>query len=152
MSLEAWPQQMWISWCGSYRFSACTKIKNRGYIKRKRRLTKLDINGNTSTQSPYLAQVIWRGVNVLQNNFKLCRIWGSHSGCYEGYYLWDITSCSPLNLGFPSTFMLVSCLAYLSLKMEAICSETSVDFQRTHGVITQKIVLFNFKLGWQCLA
>jgi hypothetical protein len=41
-------------------------------------------------------------------------------------------------------FMLASCLAYSSiLKMEATCSsETSVDFQRLTGVISQKTELF----------
>jgi hypothetical protein len=35
-------------------------------------------------------------------------------------------------LGLPAAFTLVSCLAYLTLKMEVICSsETLVDFQQT---------------------
>jgi hypothetical protein len=39
---------------------------------------------------------------------------------------------------------------FSTLKMEAICSsETSVDFQRTHGVIYQKMVLFNYSLIYQ---
>jgi hypothetical protein len=43
----------------------------------------------------------------------------------------DITPCSPLKIGFPSAFRLVSCSSYSSLKMEAIfSSETLVDFQR----------------------
>jgi hypothetical protein len=48
---------------------------------------------------------------------------------------WDVTSCSPLKVswcfrGLPSSFILVSCLAYLTMKLEAICmSEMSVDFQ-----------------------
>jgi hypothetical protein len=49
-----------------------------------------------------------------------------------------------------ASFMLVSCLAYSSiLKMLATCSsETSVDFQRTHGVISQKIeLLTGYMLG-----
>jgi hypothetical protein len=67
---------------------------------------------------------------------------------------WDITPCSPLKVkrcfvgiyrfllqcptsrtryqrGLPAAFNLVSCSAYSTLKMEAICSsETSLDFQR----------------------
>jgi hypothetical protein len=56
---------------------------------------------------------------------------------------WDIrvTLCSPLKFnrrfGLPPAFMLVSCSAYSTLKMEAKCSsETSLD------VISQKTVLF----------
>jgi hypothetical protein len=47
---------------------------------------------------------------------------------------WDITPCSPLKVDrvLSPAFTLVSCSAYSTLKMEAICSsETSVDFQRT---------------------
>jgi hypothetical protein len=69
---------------------------------------------------------------------------------------WIIFPCSPLkvNRHFGGTsrlqrllatcFTLASCLTYFStLKMEATCSsETSVDFQDVHGVISQKIELF----------
>jgi hypothetical protein len=79
----------------------------------------------------------------------------------------DITPCSPLNVNrcfggtwrlhiqgqprkkpewlcLPPTFMLVSCLDYSSTpKWGATCSsETSLDFQRLHSVISQKIDLF----------
>jgi hypothetical protein len=58
-------------------------------------------------------------------------------------------SCFPYNpkflasrlLGLPLDFMLVSCSVYLTLKMETVCfSETSIDFYRLHGIISQKIV------------
>jgi hypothetical protein len=47
-------------------------------------------------------------------------------------------------------FTLVSCLAYSSMhRMEATCSSvTSVDFNRLHGVISQKIELFCLKIGF----
>jgi hypothetical protein len=77
---------------------------------------------------------------------SLCRIWSSHSGCYEEF--WDITPCSPLKVKricclylqgrmnqaeLIKWFIVVSFLAYYStLKVEATCSsETSFDFQRT---------------------
>jgi hypothetical protein len=81
-----------------------------------------------------------RGVRTAEEwcNFKmafwasytlLCKIWGSHSGGYEEYYLLGYNAM----LCLPPAFALVSCSAYFStLKMEAICSsETPVDFQRT---------------------
>jgi hypothetical protein len=50
----------------------------------------------------------------------------------KSFIFLDITPCRQLNLGLAPAFTLVSCSAYLALKMEAIClSETSVDFQRT---------------------
>jgi hypothetical protein len=46
----------------------------------------------------------------------------------------------------PHAFTLVSCSAY-SL-MEAICSsETSIDFNGLHGVITQQIVVFKLEVA-----
>jgi hypothetical protein len=71
---------------------------------------------------------------------------------------WDITPCSPVkvNRRFGRIYRLhlqgrkkadqgtsVKAGGQKTLKMEPICSsETSVDTQRTHGVIFQKIVLF----------
>jgi hypothetical protein len=63
----------------------------------------------------------------------------------ESTIFWDITPCTPLKVNrrfggtyrLPPAFTLVSCSAYSTLKMEAICSsETSVDLQRTTGVIS----------------
>jgi hypothetical protein len=64
------------------------------------------------------------------------------------------TSGQPISLAPGS--VLVSCSAYLTLKMEVICSsETSVDFHLIfnglHGVISQKIALFSFIIvNWNC--
>jgi hypothetical protein len=45
--------------------------------------------------------------------------------------------------GRPLAFTLVYGCAYSTLKIGAICSsETSVDFQQTTGVTSQKIVIF----------
>jgi hypothetical protein len=86
----------------------------------------------------------WRcKINYFVWLFFGCRIWGSHSGC------WDITRCSPVKInrhfgginrlhlqGRIATqaayLMLVSWLAYSpTLQMEALFfSETSADFHR----------------------
>jgi hypothetical protein len=49
----------------------------------------------------------------------------------EECYLLRLTSYSPLKVFLPQAFTLVSCLAYSStMKMEAMCSSETVDFQR----------------------
>jgi hypothetical protein len=66
---------------------------------------------------------------------------------------WDITPYSSLKVsrrftGLPPSFALVTCLAYSTLKMKAICSsETSVDFQRT----TQRYILEDSTLQRGCI-
>jgi hypothetical protein len=56
----------------------------------------------------------------------------------------------PEELCLPPAFTVVSCLDYSStLKMEEKCSsETSVDFQRLHGVVSQKIELEFFNMNF----
>jgi hypothetical protein len=90
--------------------------------------------------------------------YTLCRIWGYEEYCLLEYNaMWSVTSQptfwrnisppsswwnKPSNLplwkqvanylGMPPTFMLVSCSAYSTLKLEAMCSsETLVGFLRT---------------------
>jgi hypothetical protein len=48
-----------------------------------------------------------------------------------------------IKTGLPPAFMLVSCSAYSTLKMEAICPlKRRTTFNRPHSVISQKIILF----------
>jgi hypothetical protein len=57
--------------------------------------------------------------------------------------LWDIMPCSLLST-LPPTFTLIYFLAYPSaLKMEVICSSETLTFNELHGIISQKIALFN---------
>jgi hypothetical protein len=54
-------------------------------------------------------------LNYILGQFNICRTCGSHSCGYEFYLLGN-------NVLLPIYFMLVSCLAYSTLNMEAECS------------------------------
>jgi hypothetical protein len=109
------------------------------------------------------------GCNTALSSFwaslMLGRIWGSHGGGYEEYYLLGYNAVytvesqptfrrniSPLSSGLclPPAFTLVSWSAYSStLNLEAICSsETSVNFRRT----TRRYIAEDSTLRfWWCL-
>jgi hypothetical protein len=62
--------------------------------------------------------------------FRICGIWGSHSGGHEELYLLGYNAVKPVDTRFT---LVSSCLAYSStLNIDAtLSSETSVDYQRT---------------------
>jgi hypothetical protein len=95
----------------------------------------------------------WNSANPFHTNYPDHCIWGSHSSCYEKFYLRGYNAIYSgesqhmfqRNVSLlAACFMLVSCLNYsLTLKVKAICSsETLMTFTGLHGIISQQIKRF----------
>jgi hypothetical protein len=76
---------------------------------------------------------------LLRDILKICRIWGSHTACYEEYYL---LGCSPSACHLISLWF----LTWLRLRpwrwRRYVHPKRRLNFNWLHGVISQKIVLF----------